>query len=96
MELRLARPIPKDADIRSVQILERTSSTRRGRNRPLESRSYEINLVIREGDPDEKDPWTRQVGLDAGVNHVLTDSDGRHYDIPEKILIRNYLKLGLV
>ena len=94
MELQLARPIPKDADIRAVQILERTSSTRRGRNRPLESRSYEIHLVIREGDPDEKDPWTRQVGLDAGVNHVLTDSDGRHYDIPEKILISTTDRLG--
>ena len=73
----MARPIPENSDIRTVQILERDSSARRGRNRPLESRSYEINLVIREDDPGEKDPWTGQVGLDAGVNQVLTDSEQR-------------------
>ena len=94
MELRVPRPIPDDTDIRTIQILERESSAGRGRNRPLESRSYEIHLVIREEDPDEKDPWTRQVGLDAGVNHVLTDSDGRHYDIPGKILTNTTDRLG--
>ena len=93
-ELQLAHPIPDDADIRTVQIIERESSARRGRNRPLESRSYEINLVIREGDPEEKDPWTGQVGLDAGVNHVLTDSDSRHYDIPREILTNTTDSLG--
>ena len=94
MELQLARPIPENSDIRTVQILERESSTGRGRNRPLASRSYEINLVIREEDPDEKDPWTRQVGLDAGVNHLLTDSDGQHYDIPGVILTNTTDRLG--
>ena len=88
------RPQPENSDIRAVQILERESSAGRGRNRPLESRSYEIRLVIREEDPDEKDPWTGQVGLDAGVKHVLTDSDAHHYDIPGEILTRTTDRLG--
>ena len=88
------RPQPENSDIRAVQILERESSAGRGRNRPLVSRSYEIRLVIRKGDPDEKDPWTGQVGLDAGVKHVLTSSNGRPYDVPGEILTRTTDRLG--
>ena len=94
MEIQVACSIPENSDIRTFQIMERESSARRGRNLPLESRSYEINLVIHEDDPDEKDPWFSQVGLDVGVNHVLNDSDGQHYDIPGEILTRTAYRLG--
>ena len=94
MELQLARPIPENSNIRTIQILERESSAGRGRNRPLEKQVIRDPPGHPRRGPDEKDPWTRQVGLDAGVNHVLTDSDGRHYDIPGKILTNTTDRLG--
>ena len=82
----LASRIPKSCDIRTVQIRERDSSIRRGRNRPLRDRSYRINLIIQVGGPEEKVPWTNPAGLDAGVVHNLTDSEGNHFDQPKEEL----------
>ena len=82
----LASRIPRETDIRTVQIRERKSSIRRGRNRPLKDRSYRITFIVQVDDPEEKVPWDNPVGLDAGVVHNLTDSEGRHFDQPEQDL----------
>ena len=80
--------MPEKADIRAVQIRERKSSIRRGRNRPLKDRSYNAVLILNVEDPEEKTPWQNPVGLDAGIVHNLTTSDGRHIDQPKAELER--------
>lgn len=80
LTVELAKPVPPDTDVRALQIRERPSSIKQGRNRPLEERSYNINLIIRQPDPEPKNPVGKTIGLDAGVTHVLTDSEGNHHD----------------
>ena len=86
--LQLSTRIPENADIRAVQIRERKSSIRRGRNQPLSHRSYDAVLILNVDDPEERVPWQNPVGLDAGVVHNLTTSDGRHIDQPKAELER--------
>ena len=86
--LQLSTRVPEKADIRAVQMRERKSSIKRGRNRPLKDRSYEAVLILNVNDPEEKTPWQNPVGLDAGVVHNLTTSDGRHIDQPKAELER--------
>ena len=86
--LQLSTRIPEKADIRAVQIRERKSSIRRGRNRPLSHRSYKVVLILDMDDPEEKAPWQNPLGLDAGVVHHLTTSDGRHIEQPKAELER--------
>ena len=84
--LTLARPIAADADVRAVQIIERTSSVRRGRNRPYHGRSYDIRLIIRVADPPERDEFENPVGLDIGKAIRVAASDGCEYHMPEESL----------
>ena len=81
--LQLSTRIPEKADIRAVQVRERESSIKRGRNRPLSHRSYDAVLILNVKDPEEKAPWQKPIGLDAGVVHNLTTSDGRHIEQPK-------------
>ena len=86
--IQVSTRIPEKADIRAVQIRERKSSIRRGRNRPLSHRSYNVVLILNVDDPEEKAPWQNPLGLDAGVVHNLTTSDGRHIEQPKAELER--------
>ena len=86
--IQLSTRIPEKADIRAVQIRERKSSIKRGRNRPLTHRSYNAVLILNVDDPEEKAPWQNPLGLDAGVVHNLTTSDGRHIEQPKTELER--------
>ena len=86
--IQLSTRVPEKADIRAVQIRERKSSIRRGRNQPLEDRSYNVVLILNVNDPEEKTPWQNPVGLDAGIVHNLTTSDGRHIEQPKAELER--------
>ena len=86
LTIRLAKPIDPDTDVRTLQIFERQSSRKKGRNRPLSHRSYEINIVTYVPDPEERPPWDNPAGLDAGKVNALTDSDGRRYHHPEQQL----------
>ena len=87
MTLHLAKPIPAEVRIVTVHIRERESSIRKSRKgRPLAERSYEINLVINVPDPEPKPMLGKDVGLDAGVIHTLTDSEGQHHNRPQKQL----------
>ena len=81
MTLRLAWPIPIDTDVRAVNIQERESSTRKGQNRPLSGRSYEINLVVQIPDPEPRPLTAPAIGMDAGITHTLTGSDGEFHDL---------------
>ena len=80
VSLRLAHPIPDSADVRAIQVLERKSSLRGGRNRSLRARSYEIRLIVHVPDPAQKDPLDNPVGLDTGITHTLADSNGNFHD----------------
>ena len=84
MTLKLAEPVPANSNVRAVQITERDSSLRKGRHRPLASRSYEINVIVQALDPEEKDPLEKQLGLDAGIVHLLTGSNGVTHDHPKE------------
>ena len=86
--IQVSTRIPENADIRAVQIRERKSSIRRGRNRPLKDRSYNAVLILNVDDPEGKTPWQNPVGLDAGIVHNLTTSDGRHIEQPKAELER--------
>lgn len=83
LELQLAKSIPAGSRIVTVHIRERDSSIKQSRNRPLEQRSYEINLVLSAPDPEPKNILGKTVGQDVGVAHTLTDSDGNHHDRPQ-------------
>ena len=81
MTLMLARPIPEDTNVRAVNIQERESSIRKGQNRSLTDRSYEINLVVEIPDPEPKPLTPPSIGLDAGMVHALADSNGQFHDL---------------
>ena len=83
LTLKLASPIEPITDIRAIQILERKSSCRLGRNSSLTKRSYNVNLVISIPDPEPKDPDTSILGLDTGITNRLADSESGFYDTPE-------------
>ena len=83
LHLTLADPVPPDTDIRTVTITERDSSRRRGRNRPLASRSYRIILIVQIPDTPDKVPWHSLLGLDMGVINTLTRSDHRPAHQPD-------------
>ena len=81
MTLRLAWPIGADTDVRTVNIYERESSIRKGQNRSLTDRSYEIDLVVEIPDPEPKPLTAPSVGLDGGMVHTLADSNGGFHDL---------------
>ena len=81
MTLRLAWPIPADTDVRAVNIQERESSIRKGQNRNLTDRNYEIDLVVDVPDPEPKLLTAPAVGLDGGMVHTLADSNGQFHDL---------------
>ena len=81
MTLRLAWPIRADTDVRAVNIQERESSIRKGQNRSLTDRSYEIDLVVEIPDPEPKPFTAPSVGLDGGMIHTLADSNGEFHDL---------------
>ena len=81
MTLRLARPIPEDTDVRTVNIRERSSSIRKGQNRSLTERSYRIDLVVEIPDPEPRPLTAPAVGIDAGITHTLADSNGEFHDL---------------
>ena len=74
--VRLARPLPKDAHVRALQVIERTSSVRRGRNRPGHDRSYDVRLVVWVDDPLARSDFLNSVGLDIGKAILVAASDG--------------------
>ena len=86
LTIALVKPIDPHTDVRTVQIMERESSRKQGRNRPLHRRNYEVNLVINVPDPEQKSPWDNPTGLDAGKVNTLTDSQGRTFRHPESEL----------
>ena len=94
--LPLGKAIREDTDLRAVQIKERKHSRRKGRNRPLRVRQYDVTLVVHTPDPPEKLPFDNPVGLDAGIIHHLTDSQGRHYDLPEQTLEKPAARIDLL
>ena len=83
--IKLAKRLPNDQKIQSVQITERPGSVRKGRNRPLLSRSYHINLTFSQDDPPQKEFPGNSVGIDAGIVHAVTASDGKHLDYPDTV-----------
>ena len=83
LTLKLASPIELDTDIRAIQVLERKSSCRLGRNSSLAKRSYNVNLVISVPDPEPKDSDISILGLDTGIVNKLVDSELCFYDTPE-------------
>ena len=82
LTLKLASPIPLDTDIRAIQVLERKSSCRLGRNSSFAKRSYNVNFVISIPDPEPK-PEDSILGLDTGITNRLADDELCFYDTPE-------------
>ena len=78
IDLLLAKPLPKDADIRALTIIERNSSRKQGRNRPLADRSYNVHIIIAMPDPEPKDPLETPTGIDVGIANTISTADGRH------------------
>ena len=69
--------IPLTADVRSCQVVE---ITRPGT--PIEKRRYKLH--IQSGHEVPQCPGARSaVGLDYGIRHTVSTSDGRHWDRPD-------------
>ena len=83
LTLELARPLPPDANIRALNIMERRSSRSKGRNRPLSNRSYDLHLIIEVPDPEPKFPLANPTGVDVGVANTVSTADGRHFRQPD-------------
>ena len=81
--INLAKPMEPDADIRALTIAERRSSRRKGRNRPLQDRSYEVHIVVAVPDPEDEFALANPTGVDVGVANTISTADGRHYHQPE-------------
>ena len=85
MTLQLTKPVPADTDIRAVTLVEarparlKRRAKRNGekprRNRDLADRRYEVRIHRRLPDPKPTDTL-ETLGLDPGVIHLVTDSDG--------------------
>ena len=86
LTVRLSRPLPKDADVRALQVIERASSVRRSRNRPGHDRSYDVRLVVWVDDPLARSDFLNPVGLDIGKVILVAASDGECYGMPEESL----------
>ena len=69
--------IPDDANVRSVQLVERTRP-----GTPPEKRRYVLHIQSGHPIPESLDIGTA-VGLDYGIRHAVTTSDGRHLDRPD-------------
>ena len=83
LTLGLIYPLPLDANIKAIQILERKSSLRcNGRNSPLSCRKYDAHVQVYTPDPTPKNPLDNPVGLDTGIANTLTDSDGNFHEQP--------------
>ena len=82
LTLNITKPIPVDTSIKAVQILERKESLRKGRNRPLNVRTYDCHLIIEVPDPEMKRNFESTVGLDVGITHTVADSHGGFHDQP--------------
>ena len=80
--LNLIRPILLDTTIKSIQVLERKSSLRCGRNSPLSTRKYDVHIQIEVPDPVSKNLLDNPVGLDTGIANTLADSDGNFHEQP--------------
>ena len=79
----LRDPLDDDTDVKALTITERKSSRKKGRNRPLQTRSYRIVLVIYLPDPEEKVPWENPTGADVGVINTITFADYRPAHQPD-------------
>ena len=86
LTVRLARPLPKDVDVRALQVIERASSVRRGRNRQGHDRNYDVRLVLWVDDPLERCDFLNPVGLDIGKVILVAASDRESYGMPEDSL----------
>ena len=75
-DLELQDPVPDGADVRSCQVVE---STREGT--PPDKKRYRVHLQI--GTPVPKTRRRRAVGIDLGVVHAITTSDGEFLDRPD-------------
>ncbi len=79
----LPRPLPKDAEVRSLRLVEK----RRGRmeiaNRPLPAVEYEAHIAVEIAQtpaaPPPESLWDI-VGVDVGVKKSWATSDGAFYD----------------
>ena len=83
--INLAKRLPINQEVKSVQITERPSSVRKGRNRPLGTRSYHINLTFSQPDPPQKELPGNSTGIDAGIVHAVTTSADQHFDYPDTV-----------
>ena len=75
-DLELEDPVPDSADVRSCQVVE---TTREGT--PPEKKRYRVHLQL--GRPVPKTRRRRQVGIDLGVVHAISTSDGNFLDGPD-------------
>ena len=94
LHITLADPVPPDADVRAVNITERRSSRKRGRNRTLKSRSYRISLIVRIPDPPNKMPWDNPTGIDMGIINTVTHADHRPKYQPDTGLLQQVAQIS--
>ena len=72
------KKLPEQEAVRSAQLVE---VTQKGTWRAsVEKRKYALRLQARVPTPDPKPTFDRLVGIDLGVAHAVTTSDGIHYD----------------
>ena len=75
-DLPLEDPIPEGADIRSCQVVETTRE-----ETPREKKRHRVHLQL--GSPVPKTRRRRRMGIDLGVTHAVSTSDGKFFDRPE-------------
>ena len=79
-------PVPSDCVVKTMNIVERTKHIKR--NMPLEKKTYTAFITIERDDPPRIDPLPNIIGYDLGLVHVVTTSDGEHYDNPHSERIK--------
>lgn len=72
------KKLPEQETIRSAQLVDVTQKVTR--HASVEKRKYALRLQARVPTPDPKPAFDKPVGIDLGVAHAVTTSDGIHYD----------------
>ena len=97
----ITNTIPADANITTVHIRERNSSIRQSSNRPLNQRSYQINLSVRVPEPEPETARRQAHAVQTEAGHfrsLLPEAWAKPSHIPEKehLTKREDKKLGSV
>ena len=91
--LELCRPVPPDATVRTINIIERTKHMKR--NMRLEKKTYTAFITLEIEDPIPIEPVSDDLaGYDLGIANIVTTDDEQHYNNPSKERIETIVDIA--